>query len=509
MEGYQGAAPQYYYTTPKVQLADESHVSHDYFASAMNSYVDVARTSDSVHITSASSYDGFGYANYESEYYMPRPTNNTLNFNATSNIQHAPVYSHASAAEQVHMPMNDYQGRTNMVSSANYYETSHASSFCNMQHGVSSFYSSAANSQYVVRPQNMPVNEIIDHANINYPANYSQLPYVAPHATRVEVVPMNSASYINPNYHDSASYVTFNCSRINENSVGVLPPHTQKRAAIIKSEYPVLETGASSVSENGHAQATTQTNNLPVKKYVSTIQGDLARKMGESYGIEYKCKARKYQRPYPVHFDLAPYPFSLPYFVKFSGENSETPWEHVTRYLAQLGEASSVEAFKVRLFDLSLTGAALWWYSSLPPNSVHAWSQLEHQFYYRFRKKQEPLPVNKIGNHEKIDSDMNNGSVINKAEQNVTCSKYIPSQETNLAVKKHVKHKKIAILDFSGAKGVVYLPSEYRVTDKPQSIAERGSASKEHLDDEDQNPKGKGKALEDQSSVLSTTDGKT
>lgn len=276
-------------------------------------------------------------------------------------------------------------------------------------------------------------------------------------------------------------------------------------------EYLILEAEASGFSEKAHIQATTQTNNLTVEKCVAIIRGDLRRKMSEPFGIEFKWKARKYQRPYPVHFDLAPYPSSssLPDFVKFSGENSETPWEHVTRYLAQLGEASSVEAFKVRLFDLSLTGAALWWYSSLPPNSVHAWSQLEHQFYYRFRKKQEPLPVNKIGNHEKIDSDMNNGSVINKAEQNVTCSKYIPSQETNLAVKKHVKHKKIAILDFSGAKGVVYLPSEYRVTDKPQSIAERGSASKEHLDDEDQNPKGKGKALEDQSSVLSTTDGKT
>jgi len=45
----------------------------------------------------------------------------TLNFHVTSNIQHTPF--HTSVAEQVHMPMNSYQGQTNMVSSASLYET--------------------------------------------------------------------------------------------------------------------------------------------------------------------------------------------------------------------------------------------------------------------------------------------------------------------------------------------------------------------------------------------------
>ena len=50
-----------------------------------------------------------------------------LNFHTTSNIEQTPF--HISAAEQVHMPMKNYQGQTNMVSSANIYETPCANNF--------------------------------------------------------------------------------------------------------------------------------------------------------------------------------------------------------------------------------------------------------------------------------------------------------------------------------------------------------------------------------------------
>jgi hypothetical protein len=41
-----------------------------------------------------------------------------------------------------------------------------------------------------------------------------------------------------------------------------------------------------------------------------------------------------------------------------------------------LGEASSVEALKVHLFSLSVTGTAFSWFSSLSPNSICSWEQL-------------------------------------------------------------------------------------------------------------------------------------
>ena len=52
-----------------------------------------------------------------------------------------PFYSHASAAWQVQMPMNDYQGQTNMVNSAIFYEQPHFNGSSNIDQDVSSFFS--------------------------------------------------------------------------------------------------------------------------------------------------------------------------------------------------------------------------------------------------------------------------------------------------------------------------------------------------------------------------------
>jgi hypothetical protein len=67
---------------------------------------------------------------------------------------------------------------------------------------------------------------------------------------------------------------------------------------------------------------------------------------------------RIYQKPYSSIFDSVAYPagWHVPDFTKFDGEGSRTTWELVSQYLAQLGEAGSVEALHIRLFSLSLTG---------------------------------------------------------------------------------------------------------------------------------------------------------
>jgi hypothetical protein len=67
-----------------------------------------------------------------------------------------------------------YQGQTNMVSSTNSYGTPHASNSTNFQQGVSSMHSPAKNSQYVIMPQNLPVNEKTGYANSSYLTSYSQ-----------------------------------------------------------------------------------------------------------------------------------------------------------------------------------------------------------------------------------------------------------------------------------------------------------------------------------------------
>jgi hypothetical protein len=61
-----------------------------------------------------------------------------------------------------------------------------------------------------------------------------------------------------------------------------------------------------------------------------------------------------------------------------------TTMEHISRYLIQLGETSIEEAHKVRLFPLSLSGLAVSWFSSLEPNSITGWVDLENKFHAYF-----------------------------------------------------------------------------------------------------------------------------
>ena len=66
------------------------------------------------------------------------------------------------------------------------------------------------------------------------------------------------------------------------------------------------------------------------------------------------------------------------------GVDSKSTFEHISQYLAQLGEAGSINELKVRLFSLSLTGTAFSWFSSLAPNSISSWEQLEQMFHDHF-----------------------------------------------------------------------------------------------------------------------------
>jgi len=67
-----------------------------------------------------------------------------------------------------------------------------------------------------------------------------------------------------------------------------------------------------------------------------------------------------------------------------------------------------------------------------------------------------------------IDLDATKGSAT-KAEQQNILSESITSQKTSLATEKHEKRKKIARLDFLGAKVVVYLSSDYYIMDGDQT----------------------------------------
>ena len=97
-------------------------------------------------------------------------------------------------------------------------------------------------------------------------------------------------------------------------------------------------------------------------------------------------RSQLYRRPYVDAFDLIPYPtgWRVPDFVKFSGDDNRSTWEHISQYFAQLGEVGSSKSLRVRMFSLSLTRMTFSWFSSLTPNSIRSWDELEQKYHNHF-----------------------------------------------------------------------------------------------------------------------------
>jgi hypothetical protein len=66
------------------------------------------------------------------------------------------------------------------------------------------------------------------------------------------------------------------------------------------------------------------------------------------------------------------------------GGDSKTTLDHVCQFILQCGEASANDTLKLRMFPLSLSGTAFTWFTSLAPNSIFIWAQLEQKIYEYF-----------------------------------------------------------------------------------------------------------------------------
>jgi hypothetical protein len=59
-------------------------------------------------------------------------------------------------------------------------------------------------------------------------------------------------------------------------------------------------------------------------------------------------------------------------------------YEHIGPFLAQVNDVGIMDVHKIRMFLLSLTGAAFNWFTSLPPNLIDSWVSLEQKFHDYF-----------------------------------------------------------------------------------------------------------------------------
>jgi hypothetical protein len=70
--------------------------------------------------------------------------------------------------------------------------------------------------------------------------------------------------------------------------------------------------------------------------------------------------------------------------AKFTGDDTKTTYEHIGRFLAQVNDVGITDVHKIRMFTLSLTGAAFNWFTSLPPNLIDSWVSMEQKFHDYF-----------------------------------------------------------------------------------------------------------------------------
>ena len=68
----------------------------------------------------------------------------------------------------------------------------------------------------------------------------------------------------------------------------------------------------------------------------------------------------------------------------FIGDDSKSTMEHVSMFLAPMGEASTIDVMNVWCFPLCLTGTAFAWFSSLTTCFISSWAELEEKFHDHF-----------------------------------------------------------------------------------------------------------------------------
>jgi hypothetical protein len=115
------------------------------------------------------------------------------------------------------------------------------------------------------------------------------------------------------------------------------------------------------------------------------VMDQIARTLRE-FRFTPKGRARSCQKLYPEYIDTITYPwgFRVLDLGKFMGDNAKMTYEHIWQFLAQVNDMGITNVHKIRMFPLSLTGAAFNWFTSLPPNSIDSWVSLEQKFHDYF-----------------------------------------------------------------------------------------------------------------------------
>ncbi|KAK2388635.1 hypothetical protein QL285_062295 [Trifolium repens] len=104
--------------------------------------------------------------------------------------------------------------------------------------------------------------------------------------------------------------------------------------------------------------------------------------------------------------------WKVPKYTKFAGDTNESTVEHIARYLAESGNLANNENLRMKYFPNSLTKNAFTWFTTLPPNSIHNWTQLERLFHEQFYMGQTKISLKELASvkrktQESVDDYLN------------------------------------------------------------------------------------------------------
>ncbi|XP_058741237.1 uncharacterized protein LOC131613600 [Vicia villosa] len=86
----------------------------------------------------------------------------------------------------------------------------------------------------------------------------------------------------------------------------------------------------------------------------------------------------------------------VPKFTKFSGDTTESTTEHIAIYMIEAGDLANNEDQRIKYFRSSLTKNSFTWFTTLPPNSIDTWSQLEKLFLEQFYMGQTKISLKEL-----------------------------------------------------------------------------------------------------------------
>jgi hypothetical protein len=205
----------------------------------------------------------------------------------------------------------------------------------------------------------------------------------------------NDQAYTNPNGNYQAPYTIIaytDLIPLPGSSLGFLPNHAyentpcfntygQPKVGSFGFETPLQFPFKPRPIDMTPSQATAKPSADP-----NNLTNQLATILHESFGIEPNGRGRINQILYPDYYDQLPYPrgYKVPEFSKFSREDDKTILEHVSQFILQYGKASANDALKLRMFPLFLYVTTFTWFTSLAPNSIFTWAQIEQKFHEYF-----------------------------------------------------------------------------------------------------------------------------